>query len=156
MPGRYPWRILSYREGGKWSSSSNSINEFATPIEQDTFVMDIPFVSISVLQAYSSSLNANDNDNILHIRSNFQPFIIHPDGAINLNFTHVEDNYQDKAAWPIKVGVSMSDNSVKEVPCKVYINNARTGRLTNDWNYHRNVRCYAKSGNSASKDNLYI
>ena len=45
IPGKYPWRVLSFNTGGKWYPSNN----WKTPVEQDTYIMDIPIVSISVL-----------------------------------------------------------------------------------------------------------
>ena len=50
IPGKYPWRVLSFNTGGKWYPSNN----WKTPVEQDTYIMDIPIVSISVLQTYAS------------------------------------------------------------------------------------------------------
>jgi hypothetical protein len=159
IPGRYPWRILTYREGGKWNSNypmKNTINEFATPIEQDTFMMEIPYLGISVLQAYSSSNISGDPDNFLHIRCNLTPFDLSYEGAINLNFTHVEDNLVDRAAWPSKIGFAIADNSVAEFPCKIYISGTNVGIGTTNWNYHRNVRCFIKTGDSSKKENTYV
>ena len=162
IPGRYPWRVLTFRNGGKWSADNAApdINEYETPIEQDTFIMDIPYSSISILQAYSSSLNSGDNDNLLHVRCNILPFAIPYEGAVNFNFTHVESNLEDKAEWPVKLGFSVPDNTATEIPCKVYIGGQPAGKQNGNtdfaWNYHRNVRCHLITGSSALKTNTII
>jgi hypothetical protein len=73
--------------------------------------MTIPYKSISVLQAYTSSNNLGDPENLLHVRCNLFPFDISAEGSINLNFTHYEDNYEDLAAWPDKIGSNVANNA---------------------------------------------
>ena len=44
IPGRFPFRILTFHNGGKWYPSNN----WDIPIEQDTYVMDIPKQSLAI------------------------------------------------------------------------------------------------------------
>ncbi len=73
--------------------------------------MEIPYKSISVLEIYSSSRNSKDPNNLLHIRCNVFPFDISAEGTLNIIFEHVEDNLENKAAWPWKIGSDSGDNS---------------------------------------------
>lgn len=108
--------------------------------------MDLPVVSISVLQPYASGSQSIDEDNLLHVRCNMHPFLFSYQGALMFNLTHVEDSLDDRAAWPVKGGQTVADNAEKEIGCKVYIRgrNAGYGALKYD-NDHPNVRCYVKT-----------
>ena len=134
----------------------NPINEFSTPIEQDTFVMNIPFRSISVLEVWAASRNSNDENNLLYLRCNLYPFDLSAEGSINISFKHFEDNFEDRAAWPWKVGSDVLDDQDKYYPCKIYLDGRIVGDNNLDWNYHRNVRCSVKAGDSLTKPDTII
>lgn len=159
IPGRYPWRVLTFANGGKWNSlltMISTINQFATPIEQDTFVMDIPYASIPIIIATASSSQSGDPDNLIQIRSNVEPFDISYEGAINLNFTLAESNLLNKAAWEAKVGFTLPDSSSLQIPCKVYISGSVAGYLNTYLQNHKDVRCHVRAGNTATGENTLI
>ena len=60
------------------------------------------------------------------------PFDISAEGSINLNFTHYENNYRDEAAWPFTLGTTVSNDSLKEHPCRVYLNDKPVGYNNGD------------------------
>jgi hypothetical protein len=66
IPGRFPFRILTFIDGNKYTY-------YSTPVEQDTYIMDIPITSIAVLQTWSSGYESEDADNLLHIQSERPP-----------------------------------------------------------------------------------
>jgi len=143
IPFKYPFRILSFQNGGKWFPS----NHYATPIEQDTYIMDIPIVSISVLQTYVAASESGDLDNLLHVRANFHPFLFSTEGTITVNVSSIHNSYDDSSAWPLHVGTpAVGDNQSKEFPCKVYITGTQTGYKAN-FDYHPDIRCYIRTGN---------
>ena len=45
IPGTYPIRILTFQNGGKWYPEG--VNNWDIPLEQDTFIIDIPKLSIA-------------------------------------------------------------------------------------------------------------
>ena len=118
--------------------------------------MDIPYRSISVLEVWSSSRNSNDVSNLLHLRCNLYPFILSAEGSVNLIFKHFEDNFEDRAAWPWKVGSDVADSTDKYYPCRVYLDNRAIGDNNGDFNYHRNVRCSIKAGDSLNKPSTVL
>jgi hypothetical protein len=90
--------------------------------------MDIPYQSMAVLTVWASSRCSGDTHNLLHLRSNLHPFFMSDHGTITLNFSHIPDNYEDRAAWGNKLGyTAMADNSHREIPCKVYVNFTAVG-----------------------------
>ena len=152
IPFKYPFRILSFQNGGKWYPNNN----YATPKEQDTYIMDIPIVSISVLQTYVAASESGDLDNLLHIRANFHPFLFSTEGAITVNVSSIHNSYDDSSAWPLHVGTpAVGDNQSKEFPCKVYITGTQTGYKAN-FDYHPNIRCYIRTGNLATNTRTLI
>ena len=44
------------------------------------------------------------------------------EGAVNLNFTVVDDLYENTAAWPDTLGFTFGANAAINIPCTVYIN----------------------------------
>lgn len=152
IPGKYPFRILSFQNGGKWYPN----NHYKQPEEQDTYIMDIPIVSISVLQTYAAASESGDVHNMLHIRSNIHPFLFSYEGTITVNVSNVYNSYDDSAAWPLHMGMpGVADNSWKDYPCKVYIYNRFTGYYSN-WDYHPDVRCYIRTGDLSGNTRTQI
>lgn len=107
--------------------------------------MDIPIVSISVLQTYAAASEAGDVNNLLHIRSNIHPFLFSYQGTITVNVSSVYNSYDDSSAWPLHINSGVADNSFEEYPCKVYIYGTKVGYGAN-WDYHPDVRCYIRTG----------
>ena len=160
IPGRFPFRIWSFKQGSKihgyTSSSSYSANKYSIPVEQDTYIMDIPITGIAVLQTWNSASESGDPDNLLHLRSNVHPFLFAWSGAIDIIITHVEDSLQDKAVWPNYAGhTSIPDNSWVEIPCKLYQSGAPTGYLSYYWD-SRSLRCLLKVGVVSNKDFTHL
>jgi len=90
IPGKYPMRILTFNNGGKWYPENQ--NEWATPLEQDTFIMDIPQLSIAALMVWTSSSQSGDKNAVIHVKSNIHPFKFPSQGAIMISFPHVESS----------------------------------------------------------------
>src|SRR3990167_8434096 len=125
---------------------------YKTPVEQDTYVMDIPATGIAVLQTYSSGSESGDPDNLLHFRSNVHPFLFAWSGTISVVVTHLEDSLQDKAAWPVGLGQGMtSNNAIKELGCKLYQSGSPVGYLASWWN-SKELRCAIQTGDLSKNE----
>lgn len=163
IPGKYPMRVLTFNNGGKWYPEKQ--NEWATPLEQDTYIMDIPSGSIAALTVWTSSSQKNDPDAIIHVKGNIHPFKFPAQGAIMLSFPHIESSSLDRSSWPWKLGhTDVGDNSFLSKPCKVYTNDETTGVYTGDrevgefssYDFLPSVRCYLFTGNTAVMNNTII
>ena len=160
IPGRFPFRIWTYKSGSKYHGR-NGYNPttaywYKTPVEQDTYIMDIPITGIAVLQTWTSSNDLADPDNLLHLRSNVHPFLFAWSGTVTVIITHVENSLEDKAEWPRYAGQgAISDNSYKELACKLYQSGSPTGYLASWWNT-KNLRCLMKSGDYSIKEPTQI
>lgn len=159
IPGKFPFRIHTFYNGSKfhnYDSYINSTNSYLTPIEQDTYVMDIPPTGIAVLQTWCSGYESEDPDNLLHLRSNVHPFLFAWSGAVSVEITHEEVSLEDKAEWLKYAGVTgITDNSWKELPCKLYQSGVPTGYMAGWWN-SLGLRCMMKTGDYSLKEPTLI
>ena len=163
IPGKFPFRIWSFNDGFKYHdkpgdgfTNSASSQWKSPPIEQDTFIMDIPPTGIAVLQTWNSASEAEDVDNLLNLRSNVHPFLFAWSGTVSIIITHVEVSLEDKAEWPQYAGQALiSDNSWKEIACKLYQSNNPTGYLAAWWD-SRMLRCMMKTGDYTKKEPTVI
>ena len=161
IPGRFPFRIWTYNSGSKYHgnngySPSAAAYWYKTPVEQDTYIMDIPITGIAVLQTWTSSNDLGDPDNLLHLRSNVHPFLFAWSGTVSVIITHVENSLEDKAEWPRYAGQGLiTDNSYKELACKLYQSGSPTGYLASWWN-SKDLRCLMKTGDYSTKEPTQI
>lgn len=155
IPGKFPFRIWSFNDGSKYHKTTgftDTTKWYQTPIEQDTYVMDIPATGIAVLQTYSSGSESGDPDNLLHMRSNVHPFLFAWSGTISIVVTHLEDSLQDKAAWPVGLGQGMTtSNAIKELGCKLYQSGTPVGYLATWWN-SKDLRCVVQTGDLSKNE----
>jgi hypothetical protein len=153
IPGKFPFRIWAFNDGSKYHGRSGYTgNWYKTPFEQDTYIMDIAVTGIAVLQTWTSSNDLGDVDNLLHLRSNVHPFLFAWSGTVNVIITHVENSLEDKAEWARYAGQALvTDNSFKEIACKLYQSGNPTGYLGSWWD-SKDLRCLMKTGDYTIKD----
>jgi hypothetical protein len=153
IPGKFPFRIWAFNNGTKYHNRNGyTQNWYQTPFEQDTYIMDISVTGIAVLQTWTASNDLGDSDNLLHLRSNVHPFLFAWSGTVSVVITHVENSLEDKAEWSRYAGQALvTDNSFKEVACKLYQSSAPTGYLASWWS-SRDLRCQMKTGDYSVKD----
>ena len=155
IPGKFPFRIWSFNDGSKYHQTTgftSTAQWYKTPVEQDTYVMDIPATGIAVLQTYSSGSESGDPDNLLHFRSNVHPFLFAWSGTISVVVTHLEDSLEDKAAWPVGLGQGMTaNNAIKELGCKLYQSGSPVGYLASWWN-SKELRCVIQTGDFSKNE----
>jgi hypothetical protein len=149
IPGRFPFRILTFIDGNKYTY-------YSTPVEQDTYIMDIPITSIAVLQTWSSGYESEDPDNLLHIRANVHPFLFAWSGTISLTMTHFEDSLEDRAEWNRYANIpNVVDSSYKEIPCRLFRSGTAQGYYVS-WLNGREQKCVVRTGDYSIKEPLVI
>ena len=112
IPGRYDFRALTFK--------TNSMVGFNTdPLEMDQFTMEIKTTTFpGNNKVYSSSTVTNDPFTL--IRASFSVGLELPiEGAINFNFTVIDDIQNNIAGWPEDLGFTFGANTFKNIPCRI-------------------------------------
>lgn len=110
IPGRFPFRLHVF------------INSTNVPVEQDLFYMDIPVPDLEDCTIRSLSYVHSDELSVLRISMRLSSDLPY-EGAINLNFSTVENIPENMAAWPETLGYPIGPSGRYRIPCRVAVNN---------------------------------
>lgn len=143
IPGRWDFRVHTFNANPRGST-------LAAPLEQDLYTMDIPATQFTTCTAYTTSLDSGDTDTILGV--NFRTVIAIPyEGAINFNFSVVEDIPNDVAAWDPTLGFNFGTDSFIKISCRVMINSDTTANIAgHSTSTYPSVTCFAFKGDTTA------
>ena len=137
IPGRWDFRVHTFNANPRGSP-------MAVPLEQDIYTMDIPADPFTTYSYYTTSLDSGDTDTIFGVTFNVGLYIPY-EGAINFNFSVVEDIPNDIAAWSPTLGFTFGTNTFIPISCRVQISSTIAGYAASSY---PNVTCFAFQGSS--------